>query len=282
MKLAVCGCSWSSRDPSYPDTEFGYFVSKDLGWDYKNYGRVGCDNFSIRLQVDQAIKENADFVIINWTTACRFSWNHSGKAYDPKKGIKHLDYDVDQYMTNESSHPTYPDNDPVIISQSLTGMINTQDIDMSYEELCGWWDNLETSMSKKQYEVFREYFIHMYDDDLEAHKQYYIMQSAVKALQDAHIPFIFAPNTFGFKQTMMEYKGLSDDEAQRMYKNWDFIPKDMFEPRGIADALQWDFEVMEDPINYPTHNHLHHLSAWAQEKWANDIALPRIKKILEI
>ena len=22
MKLAVCGCSWSSRDPNYPDTEF--------------------------------------------------------------------------------------------------------------------------------------------------------------------------------------------------------------------------------------------------------------------
>ena len=210
MKLAVCGCSWSSRDPNYPDTEFGYFISNDLDWDYKNYGRVGCDNFSIRLQVDQAIKDKADFVIINWTTACRFSWNHSGKAYDPKQGISHLDYDVDEYMTNETSHPTYPANEPVIISQSLTGMINTQDIDISYEELIKWWPNLVTSMTKKQYEVFREYFSHMYDDDLEAHKQYYIMQSAVKALQDAHIPFIFAPNTFGFQQTMMEYKGLSD------------------------------------------------------------------------
>ena len=84
MKLVVCGCSWSSRDPNYPDTEFGYFVSKELGWEYQNYGRVGCDNFSIRLQVDQAIKDQADFVIINWTTACRFSWNHSGKAYDPR------------------------------------------------------------------------------------------------------------------------------------------------------------------------------------------------------
>ena len=65
MKLAVCGCSWSSRDPNYPDTEFGYFISKDLDWDYKNYGRSGCDNFGIRLQVDQAIKDNADFVIVN-------------------------------------------------------------------------------------------------------------------------------------------------------------------------------------------------------------------------
>ena len=77
--------------------------------------------------------QGADFVIINWTTACRFSWNHSGKAYDPKKGIAHLDYDVDEYMTNESSHPTYPDNEPVIISQSLTGMINTQNIEMFRE-----------------------------------------------------------------------------------------------------------------------------------------------------
>ena len=49
---------------------------------------------------------------------------------------------------------------------------------------------------------------------------------------------------------------------------------------GIADALQWDFDFMDDPINHPNHNHCHHLSADAQKKWATDIAIPKIKDIL--
>jgi hypothetical protein len=28
MKLVVCGCSWSSRDPNNLDTEYGYYISK--------------------------------------------------------------------------------------------------------------------------------------------------------------------------------------------------------------------------------------------------------------
>ena len=52
MKLVVCGCSWSSRDYAYPDTEYGYFISNELGWDYQNIARVGGSNFNIRLQID--------------------------------------------------------------------------------------------------------------------------------------------------------------------------------------------------------------------------------------
>ena len=43
-KLVVCGCSWSSRDLNYPDTEFGYFVSQHFDWDYQNIAVVGNPN----------------------------------------------------------------------------------------------------------------------------------------------------------------------------------------------------------------------------------------------
>ena len=79
MKLVVCGCSWSSRDNAYPDTEYGYFVSEHYGWEYQNIARVSGSNFNIRLQIDYAVKYlNPDFIIVNWTTPDRVDWNHKG------------------------------------------------------------------------------------------------------------------------------------------------------------------------------------------------------------
>ena len=62
---------------------------------------------------------------------------------------------------------------------------------------------------------------------------------------------------------------------------YDFVPKENLQLyTGIADALQWDFETMEDPIGNPSHDHCHHLSAYAQERWATEIAIPKISNIL--
>ena len=36
MLLVVCGCSWSCRDPQYPDIEFGQKVADHFNYEYKN------------------------------------------------------------------------------------------------------------------------------------------------------------------------------------------------------------------------------------------------------
>ena len=69
-----------------------------------------------------------------------------------------------------------------------------------------------------------------------------------------------------------------------MYNEWSIIPEENKihrpEQASISDALQWDFEIMEDPINHPTHDHCHHLSAESQERWANEVAIPKLKGLL--
>ncbi len=204
MKLVVCGCSWSSRDNTHPDTEYGYFVSNHFGWEYQNIARVSGSNFNIRLQIDYAVKHlNPDFIIVNWTTPDRVDWNHKGN---------------------------------------------------------------------------------LYDTDLEAHKQYYMMESAVNQMQRANIKFLFCPNTFNWKQNIQERFKLTDEEKHKYYIEgftYDFVPEESLQLyHGIADALAWDYEYMEDPISNPNHNHSHHLSAKAQKRWATEIAIPKIKDIL--
>jgi len=285
MKLVVCGCSWSSIDPSYPKTEFGYFVSNHFGWDYQNIARVGGSNFAIRLQIDYAVNNlNPDFIIVNWTTPCRIDWNHTGKRYIPKNGLKHMDYDVDKFFDNARSHPCQ-DVDPRIISQSITGIVNLDNANRTYQEDKQFWPELEHHMSEAQWNAFRKYYASMYDDEIEAHKQYYMMESAVSQMEKANIKYMFCPNTFLWKQTYQEINQLDHEQSKdEIYIDFDFnfVKETNLCKNGIANALAWDFETMDDPVHHPTHSHCHHLSEYAQKRWADEVAIPQIDNILEL
>jgi hypothetical protein len=72
---------------------------------------------------------------------------------------------------------------------------------------------------------------------------------------------------------------MNDDMLMTEYK-FDFIPNVNKVMPGIADALQWDLEHNPDSIEHPDHSHCHHLTAWAQKKWATEVAIPKIDKVL--
>ena len=292
MKLVVCGCSWSSRDPAFPNTEHGYFIAQEFDWQYHNIARVGCDNFSIRLQIDYAIDVlKADFILVNWTNACRVVWNHKGKRYSPTLGLKQLDYNVDSHFDNDRCHPARYDDDfdPTIIAQSITGLLSFGNLMSTYEEANEEWPELHNHMSEEQFYTFRQYYLNLYDDDIEAHKQYYIMESAVSKMQRHKVKFLFYPNTFNFMQSVMtskqeewEYEKHQRNVFDEIYNDWVFVPKESLGKIPISNALAYDFETMDDAINHPDHDHCHHLSERAQKKWATEVAIPQIKLILEL
>jgi|TARA_B110000483_G_C18091593_1_gene502204 hypothetical protein len=301
MNLVVCGCSWSSRDPNHLDTEYGYYISKHFGWDYQNIARPACDNFGIRLQIDYAIKElKADFIIVNWTTPCRICWNNTGKDYSIFEGLKQLDYDVENIKDDGSqgtftrhSHPLYPNDTPVITSQSLVSILENN-LTCTYEEACYNWWMLAQYFTSEQFYAFRKWYIYMYDHDLEAHKQLYIMQSAVEQMQRAKIPYLFCPNTFTFKQTETNLKQpdhnnrqtISIAETQHNTNNylWDFVPEENMLNEGISSALQGDHRRMKEQNleHEPGGDYTHHLSPQAQEEWSNDHAIPKITSLLNL
>ena len=134
----------------------------------------------------------------------------------------------------------------------------------------------------------------MYDHDLEAHKQLYIMQSAVEQMQRAKIPYLFCPNTFTFKQTETNLKQpdhnnrqtISIAETQHNTNNylWDFVPEENMLNEGISSALQGDHRRMKEQNleHEPGGDYTHHLSPQAQEEWSNDHAIPKITSLLNL
>lgn len=158
---------------------------------------------------------------------------------------------------------------------------------LTYEQAIEIDPILTSYLNKEQFYAFRYYLLNMYDDDLEAHKQYHIMESAVAQMQRNNVKFLFAPNTFNFMQWIQRSSGeeWSYEKHERnvhdeIYNEWDFVPEENFIKIGIARGLQWDYEVMEDPVNHPTHNHCHHLSAESQKRWATEVAIPALTALL--
>ena len=115
-KLAICGDSFSAVSKILPGTHFSELVAKTLGWELLNYARRGCSNGGIRLQIQEAIRQNASFIIIVPTGWDRMeipvrdnfyqksenqsrSWGNflqdflldgSNSSYDPQVGIKNI------------------------------------------------------------------------------------------------------------------------------------------------------------------------------------------------
>jgi len=63
-RLGVCGASWACTDSRYPKTHFTELLAKHYGCEYKNYALPGCANDVICLQIQQALYDGCDGIVI--------------------------------------------------------------------------------------------------------------------------------------------------------------------------------------------------------------------------
>lgn len=80
-KVAVCGDSFSAVSKILPGTHYSELLADQLGWELLNYARRGCSNGGIRVQINEAIKQQADFVIIVPTSWDRMEIPAEGVPY---------------------------------------------------------------------------------------------------------------------------------------------------------------------------------------------------------
>lgn len=62
----VCGCSFSapSAKPEFRGQSWSELLAEKLGWKLTNLARQGCSNGGIRIQIDEVIRQQPDFVVI--------------------------------------------------------------------------------------------------------------------------------------------------------------------------------------------------------------------------
>ena len=190
MKLAVCGCSFSAHDPRAPGTEYGSIIADHFGWDYVNLARPSASNHIIRLQIDEAVQQGADWVIVNWTNSERLEWNYTNKQYKPRTGIKHVTYWDADHLTDAQCHPR-ADHDPVITSDSINNIFHRGRLEQ-FEDLSvkNGFRDITHWFTPERYEAVRHVYLHLWDDQLAQEKDSFLAESACWTLERAGINYL--------------------------------------------------------------------------------------------
>jgi len=269
MLLAVCGCSWSCRDPKHPDIEFGKHLSNMLGYDYVNIAKPGCSNFGIALQVEYALEHyNPDLFIINATTVTRGEFKLlNSNRYDPTKGFDNVDHDhvVSEKFTHQTAPGFGKGYDPTIFVDSFGGVLDDS-VDKSFEDH-RLLQRYEKVFTKNSYDVFKKWFLYHFDADLERHKQQMILTYVLYKLQNKGKKFIFSPNTFDWAECY-DLKSSVESSYAEQETQWD-IPQQNMQRRGISEYLDVVDRIYGKWEDSPGPNYDHHLPEEAHIEYAN-------------
>jgi hypothetical protein len=145
-------------DVRKPNTHFSELLAVEFNTKIENYATTGASNFTIRLQIEQAIKEDADLILIEFTNRDRIELSIDSKEYNPLHGIKNIEYDPPRPQFYDESFVTTQSN--VISNYPQTSPITN-------------------------------WVTYLYDNNLKLESDYYIASGVLDKLIRLNIPFIF-------------------------------------------------------------------------------------------
>lgn len=270
--LVVCGCSWSSQDPEFPNDNFGSYLSEKLGYNYINLAKPGCSNFGIRLQIDYAVENySPSLLVISATSPCRTELKiKNSPEYDPLKLWENVDYEIDKH-TNDV-HPAGPEVNPSLVIDSISSVF-FDDISKDLNQVLSAYPRFRKVFDTETHNSFKRWYLHHYNEEVDWHKQFYVLQSGLLKLEKLGINYIFSPNTFNFFETRLNVKELDDFDKPREFTTPEFWGTEgkYFLEEGISFELQEDIKNFGSWMDSPGPNYSHHLSPDAHKRYTEKL-----------
>jgi len=189
-KLAICGDSFNAVSKILPDTHYSELLSKRLGWQLLNFARRGCSNGGIRLQIQEAINQQANFVIIVPTGWDRmevpvrdnfyqhpdgptktfgkllqeFLLDRKSSCFDVTKGISNINYDASE--------------ENQMIFETIFSLAENYDHEYRKDKL-----------SNEKVTAIKHFINHIYDSAWKHQTDKWVISSGVSKLYENSIPF---------------------------------------------------------------------------------------------
>jgi len=163
-KLIVCGCSLSADSADLPGTGYGHQTAQRLGWDVEILARPGCSNGGIRIQIDEALRQHPDFVIVAPTFSDRMEIPARPLGYSKHHGLNNINYGNNPYR---------------MICEPIGTLIDNVDHPSRYNKL----DNYTES-------ALQQYINHIYDHKWKQQQDEWIIRDGIMQLFYSKIPFL--------------------------------------------------------------------------------------------
>ena len=169
MKIAVCGCSFSTAFPPAKGRHWSEILSSKLDCHLMNFAKGGVSNRHIRLQIETAIKFQPDWIIVNAAT-------HPRIEIPTKKNREGL-----------SRYNLFHFNDPInegyMISLPLV-----QFFEKKYRRNARY-----NKIFEEKEEYARDYFENFYDDIWKRQVDQWIINSGLWQIHENNINLSYDP-----------------------------------------------------------------------------------------
>jgi hypothetical protein len=183
-KLFSCGCSFMAIDTeNHGITSFLDLYANEKGFDHVSLGRSGATNFLIRLQIEEAIRRNADFIVIGTTTSDRMEIPIPGKENDIQWPVTIKDIEYRGYRS--TSEHNVDTRNPKIISDSINNW--TTDF---YDFVPH--DNFKRKeITPEVIDAMKHYVAYLHSFQLDQMKDYFIIAEGLRKLVALKKEFVF-------------------------------------------------------------------------------------------
>jgi len=242
-KLFVCGGSWSSASTQTPGEHHGELLANYLGYEFTSLARGGISNAGICLQIEYAIEQGADFVLVSSTATdrCEIPYIDSKMPgekyadqnvdrnvwkYDRKRGLTNIHYNpsVDVSSTNNFLQ------NPTMISHTFSTLI---DPNVSY-------------VTKDQRLSIKMFIADLVDVNWKWQTDAWCLDSCLRRLNDSDIPYIMHIDQMNLQEnnflSWMSNKNYMNADVKRYEKP---IDKDPGYHTGPAEQQQMFTEIKQ-------------------------------------
>lgn len=178
--LYSCGCSFMSSDLYNNNTKsFVDQYCESRGFNHVSLARSGATNFLIRLQIEEAIRNNADYIIISATSSDRFDFaiKESVPVLLQLSNIEYRGY-------GSVSEKNVNAEDTCVISDSINNWTTKKARETTHA-------NNTRPVSPEIYNALTHYVAHLHTFSLEQNKDYYIISDGLRSLISLNKKFIF-------------------------------------------------------------------------------------------
>lgn len=197
----TCGCSFMSLDPQCgPIRSFLQTWAEYKKFNHISLARSGATNFLIRLQIEHAIAQGADYVIVGATSSDRIDIPVAESIPCPVQ-LEHVDYQGYASVSELNVR-----SQPLVISDSINNW--TGDLFMH--------SNRKRGVPEQTVQAIKHYVASLHNFSLEQTRDKIIISDGLRSLQQAGIPFVFLAGPMNW----MDWSWL-DTSLWRAHEPWD-------------------------------------------------------------
>lgn len=173
-KLYSLGCSFMSTDSRYLDRpSFLDMFAEKKGYNHISLARPGASNFTIRLQIDRAIQDRADYIVIGATSSDRIDLsvhNFSGRGSPGLSNVRYQGYNTLSEKWIQDTKESY------IISDTLNNVIEK-----------------DRGLEKERVTSIKYYLRDIHCPDIQDIKDRWIIRDGLNQISKQNIEFVFIP-----------------------------------------------------------------------------------------